>query len=113
VKSSNVDGIAHATFQCEDPNPTERGLCSSTGPAAGIPFIHGRFATNNYATEGGISIQMAGSAATAVLFDGNRVNADLIFGGRRTTFERQYGRRGLQNFEDADGLAGLMGIPAR
>ncbi len=113
LKSKCDAGVAHANFQLRGVESLgDEKWVGQLAVKWKIPFYVRRFATNNYATENGVSIQMAARELRYAWFDEvmEQEKYDFLATAHHLNDNLE---TFLLNFTRGAGLSGLKGIPER
>jgi len=113
VKLEYTVAVAHANFQLRgEESEQDEAWVRQLANDFQLPFYTQRFETNNYATENGLSIQMAARHLRYEWFDAlcDKLNCDFVATAHHLNDNLE---TVLLNFTRGAGLAGLQGIPEK
>jgi tRNA(Ile)-lysidine synthase len=113
VKLEYTTAVAHANFQLRgEESEQDEAWVRQLANDFQLPFYTQRFETNNYATENGLSIQMAARQLRYEWFDAlcDKLNYDFVATAHHLNDNLE---TVLLNFTRCAGLAGLQGIPQK
>ena len=113
VKLEYTVAVAHANFQLRgEESEQDEVWVRQLANNYHIPFYTQRFETNNYATENGLSIQMAARNLRYEWFDAlcDKLNYDFVATAHHLNDNLE---TVLLNFTRGAGLAGMLGIPEK
>jgi tRNA(Ile)-lysidine synthase len=113
VKLEYTTAVAHANFQLRgEESEQDEAWVRQLASDFQLPFYTQRFETNNYATENGLSIQLAARHLRYTWFDAlcEKLNCDFVATAHHLNDNLE---TVLLNFTRGAGLTGLQGIPQK